>query len=421
MSASSALRPLPSADFWTGVNYWPANSAMYWWSRFNLDAAQADLARIAAEGFRYLRFFLLWETFQPEPTSVSAAALSDLERFANAAERAGLHLQPTLFTGHMSGANWLPEFATQPADGSATRFLTVVSGKARPLRAADLFAEERLVRAQELLAREVARVLARHPAMWSWDLGNEHSNVAMPSTRDEGRRWLARIVEALRAGGSLHPVTIGLHMEDLEEDRRLGPGEAAEVCDYLSMHGYPLYSTWARHQLDASLLPFLGLVTEWLGGGRPVLFQEFGLPTRGCADAKALGRGDSATRGGGEPGGEIPVFDDAQGAAFYREALAELRREAFLGAFAWCAFDYAEDLWMQPPLDEKVHERFFGLFRADGSPKPAINPWRELHRGLLERANEPRPGRLWIDLDQEQFWAAPATELRRLYARFVKL
>ena len=226
-----------SSEFWAGLNYWPADTAMLWWSRFDLEAARADLRRIAEVGFGYVRFFLLWEDFQPEPTAVNARALQDLERFADAAATAGLRLQPTLFTGHMSGGNWLPEFATVPAPREPNRFPTLVGGRACPARPANWYADEALIRAQELLAREVAHVLARHPAMWSWDLGNEHSNVTRPETHDQGRRWLARMVGALRAGGSEHPVTIGLHTEDLEEDRRLGPREAGEVCDYLSMHG----------------------------------------------------------------------------------------------------------------------------------------------------------------------------------------
>ena len=58
---------------------------------------------------------------------------------------------------------------------------------------------------------------------------------------------MARSIDlAIRAADPEVAVTIGLHMEDLEEDRRLGPGEAADACDLLSMHGYPIYATWAE-------------------------------------------------------------------------------------------------------------------------------------------------------------------------------
>ena len=87
------------------------------------------------------------------------------------------------------------------------------------------------------------------------------------------------MASAIRAADATAMVTTGLHMEDLEHDRHLGPHEAAQVCDFLTMHGYPIYADWAEGGTDDRLVPFLAEVTRWLGGGRDVLFSEFGLPT----------------------------------------------------------------------------------------------------------------------------------------------
>ena len=38
----------------------------------------------------------------------------------------------------------------------------------------------------------------------------------------------------------------------------------------------------------------------------------------------------------------------------------------------WCYTDYDPAIWEKPPLDLAVHERSFGLWRADGSPKPSV-------------------------------------------------
>src|SRR5438067_6525433 len=169
---------------------------MHWWSRFDLDAARADLARLADARFGAMRFFLRWEDFQPAAGVVDDSALRHLEQFADAAAEIGVRLQPTLFTGHMSGANWLPAFATVPSR-QRQRFPVITGGCVVPDRApANFYEQEPLIRAQELLAREVARVLARHPALWSWDLGNEHSIMCVPAPIDQGRRWLAGMVEA---------------------------------------------------------------------------------------------------------------------------------------------------------------------------------------------------------------------------------
>ncbi len=397
-----------AAPFLTGVNYWPADSAMHWWARFDLEVARADLRRLAESGFGVMRFFLRWEDFQPAPDVVSEGALRHLEEFADAAAAAGIRLQPSLFTGHMSGTNWLPAFATV-SSAEPQRFTVMVGGCPAPGRApANFYEQESVAAAQELLAREVARTLARHPALWSWDLGNEHSNVAIPSTVDAGRRWLARMVEALRSGGSEHPVTIGLHMEDLDADRRLGPRQAAEVCAYQSMHGYPAYSDLARSGTDPSFVCFLGLVSVWLGG-QPVLLQEFGLPTA------------AGGRGAGAASPRHQVFSEAEGADYGRAVLRELRRERFLGAFAWCMYDYATSLWEQPPLRDLPHERHFGLFRANGEAKRTIEPWLAVNSGVAAAPDASPRGVSWIDIDQAVYWRSPHDALRRLYTKFTSL
>lgn len=209
------------------------------------------------------------------------------------------------------------------------------------------YADPAVMRAQALLAREVAAALGRHPALWAYDLGNENSNCVVPPTRDAAIAWLETIIGAIRKVDSTHPITIGLHMEDLEEDRRLGPKEAALVCDFLCMHGYPIYADWARSATDEMLLPFLGLITRWLGG-KEVLFEEFGAPTRPRDET-------FAARWSG-----VQLLDEEDAAQYTGRALAALRRFGMTGAMPWCFGDYDETLWPAPPLDEAAHERFFG-------------------------------------------------------------
>ena len=54
--------PAPSGNprFRVGVNYWPARTAMAWWSSFDQDEVAADFARIAATGLDSVRLFLTW-------------------------------------------------------------------------------------------------------------------------------------------------------------------------------------------------------------------------------------------------------------------------------------------------------------------------------------------------------------------------
>ena len=384
--------------FAVGVNYWPAATAMRMWRRFDATAIEADFRRCAEAGCDTVRIFLLWEDFQPDPASVDEDALAKLAGVADIASKTGVGLIPTLFTGHMSGVNWYPRWAL--GSGPAHRFRTV-TGDAPVDRASRDWAEPELLEAQALLAREAARALAGHSALRMWDLGNENSNCWIPRTRDDGRRWLATLAGALRSADPVTPITIGLHAEDLEEDRRIGPAEAAEVCDVLCMHGYPMYLRWAEARDDHRVLPFLAAVTRWLGNGADVLFEEFGAPTRDPNDPEAAAVADM-------------LLDEPAAADYTARALEALAGAGCTGALLWCYADYAPAIWAEPPLDAAVHERHFGLWRADGSAKPAaaeLSPWRGRERS---RASDDT----WIELRREDFYRKPLSNLVALYAAY---
>jgi endo-1,4-beta-mannosidase len=371
---------------------------MAMWRRFDRGAVREDLARLAAAGCDSVRIFLRWEDFQPDPRRIDEAALAKLRLVLDDAARSGLGVIPTLFTGHMSGVNWLPPWALGP--GPARRFRTV-SGGGIVDRATRDWATPAIRDAQALLAREAARALAGHPALRIWDLGNENSNVWVPASRDDGRRWLAAMAEAIRSVDPATPLTIGLHAEDLEEDRRIGPAEAAEVCAVLSMHGYPMYLDWAGAPDDEQVLPFLAALTRRFGGGREVLFAEFGAPTAAPDDPELA------------PVAAM-LLSEADAAAYTARALAALRSAGCTGALLWCAADYDRAIWTEPPLDAAIHERHFGLWHADGTAKPAVAALAALSGS--ERAATPDDG--WIDVDARTFYADPRAQLARLYRRF---
>lgn len=382
--------------FRVGINYWPMRTAMRWWAEFVRAEVDEDFARIAGGGFDSVRCFLLWEAFQPAPDRVDTAMLERLVSVADAAEHAGLAIVPTLFAGHMSGVDWIPGWALGGTERDA-RFRVVSGGRVVPDGVRNWYADPDVVRAQSRLAGEAAAALAGHPALWAWDLGNENSNCTIPPDREDARRWLAGTTGAIRAADPEAAVTIGIHMEDLEEDRRLGPAEAAEACDFLTMHGYPIYATWSEGPTDAHLVPFLARVTRWLGGGADVMFSEFGLPT--------------APRG--EPADPPLVAEDA--AATYTERVLDgLRLAGCTGAMLWCYGDYDPRIWTDPPLDEAVHERSFGLWRADGSAKPGVG----VVGAFAGATRSALPDDGWIDIDADRYWRRPGVELPRLYGRF---
>ena len=88
-----------------------------------------------------------------------------------------------------------------------------------------------------------------------------------------------------------------------------------------------------------------------------------------------------------------------------------------LGALLWCFADYAPALHGHPPFDEARHERSFGLWRADGSPKPAV---AEITR-RAGRVRQSAPADLsWLNIDMEEFLADRKQQLSRLYRRYCK-
>jgi endo-1,4-beta-mannosidase len=375
---------------------------MGWWSRFDRGEVAADFERIAASGLDSVRVFLTWEDFQPSPERVDREMLGRLVAVADLAAELGLALIPTLFTGHMSGVNWIPAWALGGSAGD-DRFRVVSGGAIAEGGLRNWYSDPAVADAQALLAAEAAAALAGHEALWAWDLGNENSNCVIPPTAATARAWLARLTSAIRDADESALFTVGLHMEDLEEDRRLGPREVSASCDFLSMHGYPIYARWADGPTDEQLLPFLARITRWLGAGPDVLFSEFGLSTYHRAEPNRRAEGESSL-----------LVDEDAAAAYTARALEALRRAGCLGAMLWCYSDYNATLWKNPPLDRARHERTFGLWRVDGSPKPSVAVL-EAFVGAERCAGDREP---WIDIEPDEFWLDPSRQLRRLYRRY---
>jgi hypothetical protein len=144
-------------------------------------------------------------------------------------------------------------------------------------------------------------------------------------------------------------------------------------------------------------VPFLARVTRWLGGGADVMFSEFGLPTAPV----------------GEPA-QPPFVAEDEAARYTGRVLDGLRQAGCTGGMLWCYGDYDPRIWNDPPLDEAVHERSFGLWRADGSAKPAVG----VVGAFAGATCSAPPDDDWIDIDPGRYWQRPGAELPRLYGRF---
>src|SRR6185503_15136906 len=163
---------LMGQPFVLGVNYWPRRKAMAWWSRFDAAEVRDELAQIADLGLQVVRIFLLWDDWQPTPTSVSKERLADLGKVCDAAAERGLGLDVTFFTGHMSGPNWAPGWLLHGTPQAGARPL-VSGGRIVDSGYRNYFTDAVACEAQRLLLRTVVGAYKDHPAIWMWNLGNE--------------------------------------------------------------------------------------------------------------------------------------------------------------------------------------------------------------------------------------------------------
>lgn len=401
-----AATPRP---FVMGVNYWPRRKAMYWWKEFDVGEVRDEFAEIAALGARVVRIFPLWEDFQPEPWSISSQQLDNLARVMDAADAAELRVMPALFNGNMSGVFWLPRWAL--TDGARTiPALQVVGSGYSNRQPRDLFGDAFMLRAELLLVRVMVSTFAAHPALFGWDLANELDEVRNPRSYDAGWLWSYLLCEEVRKIDPLHSVTYGAHPPSLSRYNGLKVADLAESNDYLSMHGYPLYSEVARNPLDTDFVPFLNQLTESLGS-RATLFQEFGLCTAAPGEAghhiedEFLGQKRQQYLAGEEEAG-----------VYYREVLEKLYRVGSLGAFAWCFSDYDPLLWDRPPFDRAVRERTFGITRADGSVKPAGMEFQRFARGVEGGRLKGWGGeRIDLPVSAEEYYQDPSRHFAEAY------
>jgi endo-1,4-beta-mannosidase len=346
--------------FLLGINYWPRRSAMYMWQQFDLDEIAEDMARIKAFGLDVVRFFLMWEAFQPEPNAMDAAALRRFDAVMDIIASAGLQAMPTLFCGHMSGVNWLPPWTLEPQT-SQGRFRTISRGAVIDRSIGDFYANPELLKAQVLFARRVGERVREHPALFAWDLGNEFSNLREPVRPQDAAEWSLRLSNMLleASGGR---VTGGMHGEDLERNRNIRPSSIALPWAFPTMHGYSVYSAFARDRLDTNVVPFLCQLQASFSG-KAVLFSELGNPECPPEGNRVNG---------------FACLDETEMVLYGHGAIDRLHARGALGAFWWCWADYDLALAHLPPFDRAPHELRFGVVRTDGTAKPVAQMLAQL-------------------------------------------
>jgi len=406
-----------TTQFTLGVNYWPRRKAMYWWSNFDAGEAREEFAVIKEIGLNIVRLFLLWDDFQPEPTSVEKDKLENLVKVADIAAENGLGIDMTFFTGHMSGPNWSPRWllgGELPPQAHQHWLRDVVSnGMITNKGYRNMFHDEMALNAERLLLKTVVNTLKDHPGIWMWNLGNEPDLFAWPNSSDEGAAWVKEMVGLIKSIDPKHPVTIGLHGDGLHRDNGLRIDKVYAQTDVAVMHSYPMYTPWARKPLDPDFVPFTCALTAALAG-KPVLMEEFG----GCT---ALPGEATYTMKWTETNGrerEQFMASEEDFAEFLSLTIPKLHDSGATGAMVWCFADYIPQLWDLPPCNNAQHERFFGLVRPDGSLKPHAKVIQEF--AATKPQVKPIPDYAKFEVNPDEFYKNPLPYLLDFYGQYLK-
>lgn len=398
--------------FTLGVNYWPRRKAMFWWSDFDAGEVKEEFAVIKEVGMNLVRIFLLWEDWQPTPDTVSPQALAHFETVCQTAADLGLSLDVTFFTGHMSGPSWTPPWMLQRDRSMPVGVWQVVSqGQIVDCDYTNPYTDPTAITAEELLLKTVVARFKDHPAIGLWNLGNEPDLFARPPDAPTGKAWVRRMAALIREIDPIHPITCGLHLPSLTEDNGLRIHDVFGEVDVPVIHGYPMYTEWAKGPLDSDFVPFISALVTALCG-KPTLMEEFG----GCTEAPGKPSSIWQWIAYGQPREQFMASEE-DFAAYIGEVLPKLVEVGATGAVLWCYADYIPELYDRPPCLEARHERFFGLTRPDGSLKP--------HADVIKRfaATQPKVQSarrsITLDVSPEVYYQDPLAHAVRLYRTFL--
>jgi endo-1,4-beta-mannosidase len=294
------------------------------WVNYDRDIVREELATMREHGMTVTRSFLYWPDTMPTPDTLDENVMANFSDFLDAHSELGMTTIPTFLVGHMSGENWDPVWR---------------EGR-------DIFEDVWFVARQAWYIRSVVERIGSHAAIRAWLLTNEIPIYAHWQTRGAGTpagsviSWAQILIDAVRAGGSQLPVSIGdgaWGVEVTGNDNGFRIRDIAELVDFLGPHVYRMETDQVRQHLTA------GFICELLDfKNLPVVLEEFGLTSDYTSEANA--------------------------AHYYRQLLHNSLLAGSTGWLAWNNTDY-DAIESQAPYVHHPFELHFGLVDQHGRPK----------------------------------------------------
>jgi endo-1,4-beta-mannosidase len=315
-------RPTPRLDTpapWLGVNFWSRRGGPLMWRTYDDALVREELAVLADHGLNVTRSFFYWPDFQPAPDVIDETCVDRYRQFLRACEDVGMQTIPTFIVGHMSGWNWEP-----------------------PWRAGqDYYADGYLLGQQAYFIREMVARITPSPAIAGWLISNEMPLLGGPTSRQYARAWGLTCVNAVRAGGSELPVSLGdgaWTKEVTGADNGFRLRDQSDVVDFFGPHSYPMGSDQTRQLSRAAF------VCEAAQLGKPVVLEEFGVTDTFAAPEHA--------------------------AHYYRHSLHQSLLAGATGWLGWNNTDFTLDT--AEPYSSHLYELTFGVTTTAGAAKPTL-------------------------------------------------
>jgi endo-1,4-beta-mannosidase len=314
---------------WLGVNFWSRQGGPLMWRTYDDQLVRQELRTLVEHGLNLTRSFCYWPDFHPAPDTIDETFVERFRQFLAASADLGIQTIPTFIVGHMSGSNWDPAWR---------------NGR-------DYYRDGFMLGQQAFFIREMVRRIAPSPAIAGWLVSNEMPLLGGPVEREYGRAWGIVCADAIRAGGSDLPLSLGdgvwgREVTGKENGFRLA--DQLDIVDFFGPHSYPMGTDQTRQLSRAA---FICELTDY---GKPVVLEEFGVTDTFAAPDQA--------------------------AHYYRQTLHQSLLSGATGWIAWNNTDFALD--QVEPYSSHLYELGFGVTTADGTPKPTLLELRDFGRVL---------------------------------------
>jgi hypothetical protein len=414
MTVIQLYPPGPTRDeptpFRLGVNYWPAAKGAALFRQFDIDEVHCDMNIMAELGLDFVRVFLNWEDFQPEPDGVNCCALARLTALCDAAAAEGLKVIVTLFSGYALGHNWVPHWLLDPNVPAFGNIPVVSRGKRVSGGYRDPIRDPQARKAALRLVRAVARTLSDHQAVWAFDLGNAPGLLAAQADSQEVRDWYSELAGAIRNLDSHHAITCSLAAHTLCRRAPFRLDDVSASVTFGSIGEQTDDFAQVTDRLDPNLLGFSCALAAELTG-KAYLSASWNLGTvpfspEPIPPAPTLSASSDN------------LVSERTAAEYAEKALPALVAAGSLGAIVGNYTDFEAELFDSPPLDARISERYGGLWRVDGTLKPHGRVVREFAETNPSVQLTP-PRRTRTDLTIGAYYEDPLANCRRILRRFV--